>query len=418
MRRLVALTAAVFVAEAALYSAITPLLAHYAETIGISKVAAGVLNATYAAGLIPGSLLAGWLSGRIGVRALTIGGVVAFAATAAAFGAVDRLVALDVIRAAQGVAAGCMWGGALAWLIGAAPRERRGEYLGAAFGVSIFGSLLGPLIGIVAVAVGSELAFGVSGIAIAALTVPLLNTPPPAVAAVEPRAPLTAVGISRQLRFGIWLIALSALAFGLMSTLLPLRLEGAGASPAAVGATFLVASLFAALTARRAGTMSDRRGALPLSRLGLVLATPLLAGLAFDAPPTVLALLTIGATGVALTGIGVPASRLLTDAAEEAGLTSGVSVPLLLLSLSLGEVVGATAGAVLAAASGDAAPFLVLGSLTALSLIAAGGGHLERFAPGLTLPRASSRGGGEPASARPRTGREPGTRVRRSPKAR
>jgi predicted MFS family arabinose efflux permease len=52
----------VFVVEAALYTAVTPLLAQLAKDEDISKLSAGVLSGAYALGLIPGSLIASRLS--------------------------------------------------------------------------------------------------------------------------------------------------------------------------------------------------------------------------------------------------------------------------------------------------------------------------------------------------------------------
>ena len=60
--------------EASLYAAVTPVLPHYAQTLGASKPAVGLLAAAYSAGVIPGSLLGGWLAARVGVRRTTLVG--------------------------------------------------------------------------------------------------------------------------------------------------------------------------------------------------------------------------------------------------------------------------------------------------------------------------------------------------------
>ena len=57
---------------------------------------------------------------------------------------------LDAGRFAQGVGGACAWTGGLAWLIAAAPRERRGELIGSALAAAIFGLLFGPVLGGVA----------------------------------------------------------------------------------------------------------------------------------------------------------------------------------------------------------------------------------------------------------------------------
>jgi MFS family permease len=358
----------VFLAEAALYSAITPLLAHYAQTVHISRVQAGILSGTYALGLIPGSLLAGWLSRRIGVRSVTIAGIAAFAVLTAAFGASHDLAALDLTRGGQGLAAGCMWGGALTWLVDASPRERLGEYLGTAFGISILGTLIGPLIGVVAVAVGTGRAYGVAALALIPLIAVLLRASAPT---RFDGPPVGAAAIVRdpQIRLGIWLVLLAAGALGTIGALLPLRLHAAGISPEGVGGIFALAALLAAALSRTTGRLLDRRGALPMSRLGLALASPVLIALAFGLDGIGLAVVTVAGVGLALTGIVVPASRLLVGAAQEAGLAPAISASMILFSLALGEGLASPAGAALATAVGYAGPFLVLGGLTALTLL-------------------------------------------------
>ena len=50
MRKLLLLASAVVFVDTAFYAAITPLLPHYVDELGISKSAAGILSAAYPAG--------------------------------------------------------------------------------------------------------------------------------------------------------------------------------------------------------------------------------------------------------------------------------------------------------------------------------------------------------------------------------
>ena len=84
--------------ESSLYSAVTPVLPHYAHTLHASKPALGLLSAAYPAGLIPGSLLGGWIASRVGVRRTTLAGLIFFGVAVAAFGFATDLVALDAAR--------------------------------------------------------------------------------------------------------------------------------------------------------------------------------------------------------------------------------------------------------------------------------------------------------------------------------
>ena len=65
VRRLFLLVAAVVLVDTAFYAAITPLLPHYADELDLSKTAAGVLSASYAAGTLAGALPGGWLGARV-----------------------------------------------------------------------------------------------------------------------------------------------------------------------------------------------------------------------------------------------------------------------------------------------------------------------------------------------------------------
>ena len=107
--------------ESVLYSVLTPVLPHYAHAFGASKPAIGVLAAAYPAGMLPGSLLGGWIATRAGVRRTTVVGLLLFTVAIVAFGFGSDIVALDGLRFVQGIACGCIWGGGLAWVIAISP---------------------------------------------------------------------------------------------------------------------------------------------------------------------------------------------------------------------------------------------------------------------------------------------------------
>ena len=75
-----------------------------------------------------------------------------------AFG--DSIVVLDVSRFVQGIGGAASWAGALGWLIGAAPRDQRGQYIGTALAAAVAGALFGPVLGAAAGALGQEPVFG------------------------------------------------------------------------------------------------------------------------------------------------------------------------------------------------------------------------------------------------------------------
>ena len=124
MRRLLLLVAVLVFVDTMLYAALTPLLPHFAHEL--SKTRAGALVAAYAAGA-----LIGGLPGGCGRRGSARGAPCSSASrgwgsrasasrSRAASGRSSRRALL------QGLGSAFTWAGAFAWLLAAAPRERRG----------------------------------------------------------------------------------------------------------------------------------------------------------------------------------------------------------------------------------------------------------------------------------------------------
>jgi predicted MFS family arabinose efflux permease len=373
-RGLLALIKVLLLFESALYSAIAPVLPHYAHRFGASKAAVGLLAAAYTAGLVPGALAGGWMAGRAGVRRTTAAGLGVFAAATVAFGFAGSLVALDAFRAVQGAACGLLWGGALTWVIAATGRGRRGEVLGSVLAAAIFGTLLGPVLGTVAVAVGTKATFAVVGMVSVLLAVPVLAQPEPSRDSRREATPASAALTNRRLLLGAGLTTLGAATIGAVNALIPLRLARFGASGLAIGLTFFLASGASTVVASVTGRVSDRRGTAWPIGFGLAVSAVLLALVPLPSSAAALAVLSVLALGGPLTAWLVPAASLITDAAEEAGIALAVATMAFNLAYALGETVGAPAAAGLAQASSDAVPFLVLAALmlAALWLVLAG----------------------------------------------
>jgi MFS family permease len=367
-RRVVVLVRNLLLFESAMYSALTPVLPHYAHALGASKPAVGVLAASYPAGILPGSLLSLWIANRGGVRRTTLVGLIVFAASIAGFGFGTEIVTLDALRFVQGAACGCIWGGGLTWVIAVAPREHRGEMLGSVIAAAIVGTLLGPVLGTLAVTVGTGPVFAVVGavsLGLAAWTLRYPEPPPP-----ERSADASPWVLARnpRARLGAWLILLEAATVGATGTLLPLRLSRFGASGLEIGATFLVASLLSARVASPIGRMVDRRGSrLPLI-VGLTMTAVLLSLLPLPHSALALAAVSAVAIGGPLTAYTIPAIALLTASAERAGVALAVATMLLNLAWATGETIGAPAAAILSQATSDAVPLLALAVLMLVTL--------------------------------------------------
>ena len=306
-RRTVVLIRVLLGFEAVLYSALTPILPHYANAFGASKPAIGVLAASYPAGMIPGSLLGAWIATRAGVRRTTVVGLLLFTGSIVAFGFGSNIIGLDGLRFVQGMACGCVWAGGLAWVIAISPRERRGEMLGSVLASAIFGTLVGPVLGTVAVAAGTEVVFACVGGVSLALTAWTLEHPEPPRAALGAGAPLRVLARDPRIALGCWLILLEACTIGAAGTLLPLRLSSFGASGVAIGVTFVLASLLSLLVNPAIGRVVDRRGVrLPLS-----------AGL--GAMAVLLALLPLPAIAAVAGGADRARARRTADRVRDAG---------------------------------------------------------------------------------------------------
>ncbi|MGB9183858.1 MAG: MFS transporter, partial [Solirubrobacteraceae bacterium] len=367
----IALVRVLLLFEASLYAAVTPILPHYAQTLGVSKPAVGVLAAAYSAGVIPGSLLGGWLAARIGVRRTTLFGLIVFAGAVGAFGFAGDLVTLDVLRVIQGIACGSIWAGALTWAIAVAPRERRGAVVGSVIGAAIFGTLLGPVLGVFAVTVGTAPVFSGVGAISLGLAFWVRRHPEPTVPEAEAkpaRAPLATLLRSPGLRLGTWLVVLEAMTIGATSALLPLRLSRLGASGLAIGATFLLVSALSAALAPLVGRTTDRHGAARPMTIGLLGSALLIALLPVPHSWPVTAALSVIVLGGPLTGLMIPAVSLMTESAERAGLAIVLVTTIVNLGYAVGETIGAPAAASLSTATSDAVPLLGLSVAMLLSL--------------------------------------------------
>src|SRR5689334_14595146 len=110
-QQIVVLVQALVLFESMLYSVVTPVLPHYAHTLGASKASIGLLVAPYPAGMLPGALLGTWIARRAGVRRTTLVGLLLFSASIIAFGFGTSIVSLDALRFVQGMARSCIWSG-------------------------------------------------------------------------------------------------------------------------------------------------------------------------------------------------------------------------------------------------------------------------------------------------------------------
>jgi MFS family permease len=356
------MVAAVVLVDTMFYAAIAPLLPYYSHHFHLAKSQAGVLTAAYAAGTLIGSIPAGWLAARAGVRATILTGLGLMIASSVAFAFGREVAVLDVARFVQGLGGAGSWAAGLAWLISRAPENRRAEVIGAALSAAIGGALLGPVLGTAATQTSPKLVFlAVAGVGLLLL---LWTFSEPAPAA-HGGSGVRGFGLAlrdRRVMTGMWLTTISALLYGTLSVLAPLRLSALGASNLVVGAMFLVAAAAAAVASPLAGRVSDRRG----------WRVPVLAGLGASAlcaallslPRSVALLFGLVVVADPLFGVQYPpAGALISDGAEGAGLGQTYAFGLFNLAWAAGQVLGAAGSAGLAQASSDALPYSLLAAL-------------------------------------------------------
>ena len=377
MRRLFLLVAAVVLVDTMFYSAITPLLPTYREELGLSKTAAGVLSAAYAAGTLLGSLPVGALIARFGAKRMLLAGLGLMSCTSVVFGFAENVVLLDAARFAQGVGGACSWGAGLAWLIGAAPADRRGELLGAAIAAAIGGVMLGPVLGGAATVAGPEPVFAAVAVLGAALAMWAVSTPGPPLAERSDLGTVARAIASRPVAAAFWLAMLPSIYSGVLVVLGPLRLDELGAGGVAIGAVFLVAALFEGTVSALVGRVSDRIGRAAPIRVGLLTAGALAVLLPLAGAPLSLAVAIVAAVA-ALAAFWAPAFALLSEAGEAVGLDQGYAFALTNLAWAGGQVSGAGAGGWVAERTSDAVPYAVLAVLCSLTFAAMAGSRRRR----------------------------------------
>jgi MFS family permease len=363
MRRLLLLVCALVAVDTMLYAALTPLLPHFTHHLHLSKAGAGALVAAYAAGALVGGLPGGAAAARLGARRAVLVGLTLMGLSSLGFAFAHGFWPLATARFLQGCGSGFTWAGSFAWLLAAAPRDRRGELIGTALGAAVFGALFGPVVGAAAALIGRAAVFtALAGLAVvlAVWTLRLESIPPDAPS-------VSAMGRAlRDSRFtgGLALMALPSLLWGVLSTLAPLRLADAGWGATAIGGAWLVGAGLETVLSPIAGRVLDRRGVVPPVQVALAAGAAVSVGLALSPRPLAYVPLLVvagGAYGVLFT----PAFALIAEGAERSGLPQGMAFGLMNAAWASGALVGPAAGGAVAAASGDVAPFLISAGLCA-----------------------------------------------------
>jgi MFS family permease len=369
MRKMLVFSGAVVFADTLFLTALTPLLPHFAHTLGMSKPQIGVLAACFPIGCLFGAVPSGIVTVRLGVKRTMTAGLALVSACIVLLGVATSAWELDLARFAHGFASSFTWTGAFVWLLADTPAERRGVTMGAVFACATGGALFGPVLGVIASQIGTHWTFVTVGLASLALVAWAAAMPD-----AQPESPQTLrafFGAFRHpsLRLTFWFVVLSAFLFGMMGVLAPLRLSSLGLGAVAIGSAYIVASALQTVANLYLGRLADRFGPMAPLRYGLLASSLVCFLLPWPSRAAQLYVLVVLA-GLAFGAFFTPSMALLSHAAADTGVGFAYAFALVNLAWAPGQAAGAAGSAALSRATSDAVPYLLIAVVCALTLAA------------------------------------------------
>jgi MFS family permease len=377
VRRLVLLLSAVVAVDTMFYTALAPLLPHFATRYDLGKGGAGVLAAMYAAGVLGASVPGGIAASRLGPKRAALLGVALTALASLGFGLANDKWTLGTARLAQGIGSAFSWAGALAWLMAAAPPQRRGTVIGTTMGAAVFGALLGPVLGAIATIAGVRPTF--IGVSVVGLALWAWVARRPGAPAHPQRLSALRRGDARLLG-ALWLLVLPAFLFGVLDVLAPLHLHARGWGGVAIGGVFLAAAALETALNPLLGRFTDRRGRTVPIRLALLGSIGVSLALAAASAPLLVAALLLLAS-IVYGAFFTPAMALVSDTAEQNGIAQGLVFGVMNGAWAVGNVIGPAAGGALAGSAGDALSYLLLAGICLGTLAVASAYSQPRLRP-------------------------------------
>ena len=365
MRRLLLLLSAVVAVDTMFYTALAPLLPHFAERYGLGKGGAGVLAAAYAAGVLAASVPGGMAASRFGPKC-----------DARRHGADcrgeprlrprDRYVDAGSRPPRPGSRQRVLVGGSARLArLGSAGRAQGNADRDGDRGQPCRAPLLGPVLGAAATVAGIRatfLAVGGIGFGLCAFLATTPGAPP------RPQRLSALRSLDLRLLGALWLVVLPALLFGVLTVLVPLKLHALGWGGVGLGLLFLATAAIETALNPLLGRFTDTRGRLVPVRLALLGSIAVSLALAWAGPALLVAALVLAA-GIAYGAFYTPGMALVSDTAERNGIAQGLAFGVMNLGWALGAVAGPAAGGALAQSAGDTLPYVMLAAICGVTLV-------------------------------------------------
>ena len=320
-----------------------PLLPIFLGRRGGSAALVGVV---FAAGLIANVLIrypAGWLSDRIGTRAVLVGSMTANAALFLAYLLPVPVPALILVRLLHGAAQGAYWPAANGLVAQVTVQGERGRAFGYMQASNTAGMLVGPAIGGFIALYNLRVVFVVAAL-LSVLGAAALATLPNVRAQSVIAVPARAVHIARILLPLILLGVGTSYMIGAYDTIWSLYLTSRGGTTFAVGLSFAAFALPATLLSGYAGALGDRFGARRFV-IGALVATGIFAAL-YPFVSSVPLLIGLGLIEGIFTISGVPSMMSEISRLSEPGQFARTQAVFQTVQTAV-QVVGALAGGAL-----------------------------------------------------------------------
>jgi MFS family permease len=296
------------------FGIVIPSIPIFAESFGVTALAASAVVSAFALMRFISSPFAGSLTNRLGERRILATGLAIVAVSSALAGLSQSYVQLLVLRGIGGIGSSMFTVSAMALLLRVVDADQRGRAAAAWQGGFLVGGVAGPAVGglVLAVSIRAPFFFYAGTLAVATV-VALVFLSPARIAAREAAVESHDAGeavvppksgwpeLRDALRSGAYRAALAVnlttglATFGLRSAIIPLFvIEGLQQGPSLSGWAFLVAAGVQAITLLPAGRITDTRGRRPSMIMGTVATVVGMLLLVFDD-------LSTGSLGVAIT---------------------------------------------------------------------------------------------------------------------